>query len=159
AATAFGTVGAKLLLGARRVERLEQVAREANQAGAAEAHMRALDVSQTASISSFVDWTRERIAGVGLYVLINNAGGALGLDTIAEGKDSDWETMMQTNVLGVLRMTRAALPLIPRDAGATIFTVGSHADRWPYEGGSAYCGAKAAAAQITRVLRLELCGT
>ena len=83
-----------------------------------------------------------------LHVLINNAGGALGLDTVAEGKDDDWETMMQTNVLGVLRMTRTALPLMPRDAGASIINIGSHADRAPYEGGSAYCGVKAAAAQI-----------
>jgi len=159
AAKTFGATGAKLLLGARRVDRLEQVAVEANQAGAAGAHFRALDVSQTASVNSFVDWTRERIAGSKLHVLINNAGGALGLDTVAEGKDADWETMLQTNVLGVLRMTRAALPLMPHDAGASILNVGSHADRAPYEGGSAYCGVKAAAAQITRVLRLELCGT
>ena len=159
AATAFGATGARLLLGARRVDRLKQVATEAMQSGAAEAHFRDLDVSQTASVNSFVAWTRERIASSGLHVLINNAGGALGLDIVAEGKDADWETMMQTNVLGVLRMTRAALPLMPHDAGASILNVGSHADRWPYEGGSAYCGVKAAAAQITRVLRLELCGT
>ena len=159
AATAFGATGAKVLLGARRVERLQQVAAEARQAGATEAHVRTLDVSQTANVNAFVDWARERIDGNGLHVLINNAGGALGLDTVAAGKDADWETMVQTNVLGVLRMTRAALPLMPHDAGATIFTVGSHADRWPYEGGSAYCGVKAAAAQISRVLRLELCGT
>lgn len=159
AATAFGATGAKLLLGARRVDRLKLVAAEAKQAGAAEAHFHALDVSQTGSVNAFVDWTRQRIAGDKLHVLINNAGGALGLDTVAEGKDADWETMMQTNVLGVLRMTRTALPLIPHDAGASIINVGSHADRSPYEGGSAYCGVKAAAAQITRVLRLELCGT
>ena len=164
AARAFGAEGAKLLLGARRVDRLEQVAAEARQAGAADAQVHALDVSQTASVETFVAWARETIRHPksetrNLHVLINNAGGAHGLDPVAEGKDEDWETMMQANVLGVLRMTRAALPLMPRDAGASIINVGSHADRWPYEGGSAYCGAKAAAAQITRVLRLELCGT
>ena len=159
AATAFGATGAKLLLGARRVDRLQQVAAEAKSAGAAEALFRELDVSKTDSVNSFVDWTRAQVADSKLHVLVNNAGGALGLDTVAEGKDADWETMVQTNVLGVLRMTRAALPLLAHDDGATIFTVGSHADRAPYEGGSAYCGVKAAAAQITRVLRLELCGT
>ena len=159
AAVAFGAAGVRLLLGARRIDRLEHVATEAMQAGATVVHFRALDVSQTASVNAFAEWAREKIGGGGLHVLINNAGGALGLDTVAEGKDADWETMMQTNVLGVLRMTRAALPLIPRDAGASIITVGSHADRWPYEGGSAYCGVKAAVAQISRVLRLELSGT
>lgn len=156
-ATAFGAEGAKLLLGARRVDRLEKVADEARKAGASEAHVQALDVADTSSVNAFVSWVKTKTPR--LDVLINNAGGAHGLDTVAEGKDADWETMMQVNVLSVLRMTRAALPLIPPDAGASIINIGSHADRSPYEGGSAYCGAKAAAALITRVLRLELCGT
>jgi 3-hydroxy acid dehydrogenase/malonic semialdehyde reductase len=156
-AVAFGAAGARLLLGARRVDRLEQVAAEVRKAGASEAHVHSLDVADTQSVNAFVSWARSKTQR--LDVLINNAGGAHGLDTITEGKDEDWETMMQANVLGVLRMTRAALPLIPHDAGASIINIGSHADRAPYEGGSAYCGAKAAAAQITRVLRLELCGT
>lgn len=164
AARAFGAEGAKLLLGARRMDRLEKVATEARRAGASEAHVQVLDVSKSASVEEFMGWLKHRIADgqspiVNLHVLINNAGGALGLDSVVEGKDEDWEAMVQSNVLGLLRMTRAALPLMPHDAGATIINVGSHADRWPYEGGSAYCGVKAAAAQITRVLRLELYGT
>jgi NADP-dependent 3-hydroxy acid dehydrogenase YdfG len=67
--------------------------------------------------------------------------------------------MLQSNVLGVLRMTRAALPLIPHDAGATIINIGSIAGHEAYEGGAAYCAAKAGELQITRVLRLELSGT
>ena len=67
--------------------------------------------------------------------------------------------MLQTNVLGVLRMTRAALPLMPHHAGATIINIGSNASRQPYEGGSAYCAAKAGELHLTRVLRLELNGT
>jgi NADP-dependent 3-hydroxy acid dehydrogenase YdfG len=78
---------------------------------------------------------------------------------VAEGKDEDWEFMMQTNVLGVLRVTRAALPLMLNNPGGSIINVGSHASRWVYEGGSAYCAAKAGELQITRVLRLELNGT
>jgi len=164
AAKAFGAEGAKLLLGARRLDLLKAVANEARQAGAKEAHFHRVDVSETSSIEAFIGWAGEMIqtpksGARNLHVLINNAGGAHGLDTIADGKDADWEIMLQSNVLSVLRVTRAALPLIPHDAGASIINVGSHADRWPYEGGSAYCGAKAAAAQITRVLRLELCGT
>lgn len=164
AARAFGRAGAKLLLGARRMDRLEQVATEARKLGAAAAHFHALDVGHTASVETFVAWARKLItkepsAEGGLHVLINNAGGAQGLDSVREGKDEDWETMFQSNVLGVLRMTRAALPLMPQDAGATILNIGSLAGHVAYEGGSAYCAAKAGELQITRCLRLELNGT
>jgi 3-hydroxy acid dehydrogenase/malonic semialdehyde reductase len=164
AARAFAAEGSRLLLGARRVERLEQVASEAKKNGAREAHAHALDVSQTASVESFATWARGKIGtqgslGAGLSVLINNAGGAQGLDTVAEGKDEDWEAMMQSNVLGILRMTRAALPLIPKDCGSSIINIGSLAGRVAYEGGAAYCAAKAGELQITRALRLELNGT
>jgi len=164
AARAFGAEGSKLLIGARRVERLEQVAAEARKAGAAEAHFHFLDVANTESVEKFVAWSRAKIAdnkssAPRLDVLINNAGGAHGFDTVAQGKDEDWEAMMQSNVLGLLRMTRAALPLMLENPGGSIINVGSHASRWAYEGGSAYCGAKAAELLITRTLRLELNGT
>jgi NADP-dependent 3-hydroxy acid dehydrogenase YdfG len=158
-ARAFGVEGAKLLLGARRVDRLQQVADESRKAGSPEAHFRSLDVSRTASVEEFMGWVRERIGSARLDVLVNNAGGALGLDTVAEGKDEDWETMLQTNVLGVLRVTRAALPLMLENVGGSIINVGSHASRYTYEGGSAYSAAKAGELQITRTLRLELNGT
>jgi 3-hydroxy acid dehydrogenase / malonic semialdehyde reductase len=158
-ARAFGGAGAKLLLGARRQDRLETVAAEARAAGASQVTVHALDVSQTSSVENFMAWARQQIGAAGLYVLINNAGGAHGLDSVAEGKDADWETMIQTNTLGVLRMVRAALPLLPHHTGASILNVGSLAAHTPYEGGSAYCAAKAGELQITRCLRLELNGT
>lgn len=157
AATAFAAEGANLLLGARRMDRLEKVADEAKKAGAPAAHYHSLDVSQTPSVEKFVAWAKGKTGS--LHVLINNAGGAHGLDTVAEGKDEDWETMLQTNVLGILRVTRAALPLMSRDDGATIQNIGSLAARAAYAGGSAYCAAKAGELQITRVLRQELFGT
>lgn len=157
AARLFAAQGSKLLLGARRLDRLEKIANEARQAGAAEAHFHTLDVSQTASVNAFAEWGRD-IAGQ-INVLINNAGGAHGLDPVAQGKDEDWETMLQTNVLGILRMTRAVLPLIPHDAGSSIINIGSTAGHVAYEGGAAYCAAKAGELQITRTLRLELNGT
>jgi hypothetical protein len=157
AAKLFAAEGSRLLLGARRVDRLEEVASEARKAGAPEAHFHNLDVSQTASVNAFVDWARTQTKQID--VLINNAGGALGTDTVAEGKDADWETMLQTNVLGVLRMTRAVLPLMPHDAGSYIINIGSLAGHVAYEGGAAYCAAKAGESQITRTLRLELNGT
>jgi len=159
AAIAFGAAGAKLLLGARRVDRLKKVAAESQKTGAAAAHFHELDVSKTASVEAFISWAGKQIGGKNLHVLINNAGGAHGIDTIADGKDADWEAMIQSNVLGVLRVTRAALPLIPRDAGASIINIGSVAGHTAYEGGAVYCAAKAGELQITRALRLELLGT
>src|SRR5579863_3125057 len=162
AATAFAEQGARLLLGARRLDRLEKVTAAAKKAGAAATHWHELDVARTASVETFMAWAKGKIGAPkngGLHVLIDNAGGAHGVDTIATGKDGDWETMLQTNVLGVLRVTRAALPLVPHDAGATIINIGSLAARAAYAGGSAYCAAKAGELQLTRVLRQELFGT
>jgi NADP-dependent 3-hydroxy acid dehydrogenase YdfG len=167
AARAFGAEGAKLLLGARRVDRLEKVAAKARQAGAAEAYFHKLDVTNTPSVKAFIIWAKSKIQNPGvqtpgpacLHVLVNNAGGAHGLDTVAGGKDADWEVMIQTNVLGLLRVTRAALPLMPPDAGASIINIGSVAGHTAYEGGAVYCAAKAGELQITRALRMELNGT
>jgi 3-hydroxy acid dehydrogenase/malonic semialdehyde reductase len=173
AARAFGAEGARLLIGARRVERLESVAAEARRSGSPEVCFHPLDVSQTPSVETFVTWAGEQIhrpaqpptpekpnpEAPGIDVLINNAGGAQGLDTVAEGRDADWETMMQTNVLGLLRMTRAVLPLMLNRPGGSILNIGSLAGHTAYEGGAAYCAAKAGELQITRALRLELSGT
>ena len=164
AARAFGEAGAKLLLGARRVDRLEAVASEARRAGSPRAEVHALDVAKTSSVNAFLEWVKQKIEGPNskpgvLHVLINNAGGAHGLDPVADAKDEDWEAMFQSNVLGVLRMTRATIPLLARDAGSSIINIGSVAGHTAYEGGAAYCAAKAGELQITRALRLELNGT
>lgn len=157
AARAFAREGAKLLLGARRVDRLHEVALEARKSGAGDAQYSLLDVSSTDSVNGFAGWARTLTPAID--VLINNAGGAKGIDTVAEGKDEDWEFMMQTNVLGVLRVTRACLPSMIGNPGSSIINIGSIAGRVAYEGGSAYCAAKAGELQITKALRLELCGT
>ena len=157
AARAFGAQGAKLLLGARRVERLQDAANAAKKSGAPAAHVHALDVSKTSSVDEFANWARTLTDKID--VLINNAGGAHGLDPVATGKDDDWEAMFQSNVLGVLRVTRACLPMMVNNPGSSILNIGSVAGHVAYEGGAAYCGAKAAELQITRALRLELCGT
>jgi NADP-dependent 3-hydroxy acid dehydrogenase YdfG len=157
AALAFAKAGAHVILGARRLDRLESVAAQCREAAASSAHAHILDVASTDSVTTFTTWLRTLTERVD--ILINNAGGALGLDTVADGKDDDWEGMFQSNVLGLLRVTRAILPLLPHHAGASILNIGSIAGRVAYEGGSAYCGAKAAELQISRALRLELCGT
>jgi len=156
-ARAFGAQGAKLLLGARRVERLEAVAADAKKAGSPAAQVRVLDIAQTKSVEDFMAWVRSHTDRVD--VLVNNAGGAKGLEPVAQARDEDWEFMMQTNVLGLLRMTRACLPLMVNNPGSSILNIGSVAGHVAYEGGAAYCGAKAAELKITQALRLELSGT
>ncbi len=153
----FAGLGVNLLLGARREDRLAAVADECSELGAASVHVHHLDVVNTQSVNAFADWTRS-IAGR-VDVLVNNAGGAHGVDRVEDGKDSDWETMFQSNALGILRVTRAVLPLMKPYPGGIILNIGSIAGRVAYEGGSAYCASKAAELSITKALRLELNGT
>lgn len=157
AAKAFGALGCHVILGARRVDRLEAAATAASAAGAVSTHVHALDVASTESVGAYIDWVKTLTPRID--VLINNAGGAHGLDPVATVRDADLEAMVQSNLLGVIRVTRAALPLIPHHAGAWIINIGSIAGRTAYEGGAAYCGVKAAELKITQALRLELNGT
>lgn len=157
AAIAFGAAGCHLLLGARRLGKLEEVAVAARQAGAPAAHTHPLDVGNTPSVEAFAAWVRT--VGPHVEVLINNAGGAQGLDSVSNGRDEDWEAMVQSNFLGLLRVTRAVLPLIPLHCGGYILNLGSIAGHTAYEGGAVYCGVKAAEKIATQALRLELNGT
>src|ERR1041385_2319555 len=118
AAVAFAREGARLLLGARRMDRLDEVAGKCRDAGAGAAEVQRLDVASTPSVEAFAQWVKSRAGKVD--ILINNAGGAHGLEPVAQGKDEDWEAMMQINVLGVLRMTRAILPFMQGTNGSII---------------------------------------
>ncbi len=157
AARAFGAAGANVILGARRVDRLEKVAAEARAAGAPQALFHALDVASTPSANAFAAWIKQHTPK--LDVLVNNAGGAHGLDHVKDAKDEDLEAMIQSNVLGLFRVTRALLPLMLNNPGGIILNLGSIAGRVAYEGGAMYCGCKAAELKFTQSLRLELCGT
>ena len=154
-ACAFAREKCNLLLGARRTERILNLADECRKLGSPSANAHFLDVAKTSSVETFISWAKTLTNRID--VLINNAGGAHGLDPVATAKDEDWEAMFESNVLGVLRVTRATLPLMQNTEGS-IINIGSVAGRVAYEGGAAYCGAKAAELSITRALRLELCG-
>lgn len=157
AAVAFGRAGCHVILAARRLDRLQRVAEAAGAAGAASAQPCVLDVASTPSVEDFA--ARISTTAPRVDVLINNAGGAHGLDPVATAQDSDLEAMVQSNFLGLLRVTRALLPRIPHHAGGWILNVGSVAGHAAYEGGAAYCGVKAGERSITQALRLELNGT
>ncbi|MCW2882220.1 MAG: short-chain alcohol dehydrogenase [Sphaerisporangium sp.] len=91
-------------------------------------------------------------------VLINNAGGAVGMEPVAEGLVDDWQRMYEVNVLGSLRMTRALLPKLIESGDGVLLMLTSVAGLVSYEGGGGYCAAKHAQTSMTETLRLELCG-
>lgn len=146
AATALAGVGFDVVVGARREQRLRQVAQ------AAGGHHRVLDVTDPDSIARFVD-SLDRVE-----LLVNNAGGALGLDRVAGAPDDRWRQMWEVNFLGVVRMTRALLPALLASGDGQIINVGSIAGFETYPGGAGYTGAKHAARALTKTLRLELLG-
>jgi NADP-dependent 3-hydroxy acid dehydrogenase YdfG len=149
-ARALAREGFRLVLGARRKDKLEQIRAELG----AEAYL--LDVRELASVEGFF----AKIARLheSIDVLINNAGLAAGLDPVAEGKDDDWIQMLETNVLGLLRVTRAALPLLRKAPSSHIVNLGSVAGFEVYPGGAGYTASKHAVRAISRTLRLELVG-
>jgi NADP-dependent 3-hydroxy acid dehydrogenase YdfG len=149
-ARALATAGFKLVLGARRENRLLAVAHELGGRGLP------LDVRDQASIAAFVGAIAAEYGQA--EVLINNAGLAAGLQPLAEGSDADWVQMMETNVLGLLRVTKAMLPLLRRAPRAHIVNLGSVAGFEVYPGGVGYTASKHAVRAITRTLRLELMG-
>jgi len=154
AATARALAGAGYLpvLGARRLDRLVRVAAETG--GLAFA----LDVTDPASVEAFLDHV-ELEAGRA-DVLVNNAGGALGLTPIAEGDERDWRSMLDTNVLGLMRVTRAFIPLLRRSprGHAHIVNMSSTAGIETYWGAGGYAAAKHAVRAISQTLRIELNG-
>ena len=148
AATArrLASEGFEVVIGARREDRLREVAAEAG------ARAIPLDVTDAASVDAFCAEVPS------CRVLVNNAGGALGRDTIAESDEDEWRWMYEANVLGVLRMTKALLPAIEASGDGHVVMVGSIAGHEPYVGGAGYNAAKFGLRAMTKVLRLELLG-
>jgi hypothetical protein len=151
-ATARSLAGAgfSVVVGARRIDRLARLASEIG------ARALTLDVRDQESIASFVRAIEAEYGQI--EILVNNAGLAAGLEPIAEGRDEDWVQMMETNVLGVLRMTRSCLPLLRKAPRAHIVNMGSVAGFEVYPGGVGYTASKHAVRAISRTLRLELLG-
>ncbi|WP_062311021.1 SDR family NAD(P)-dependent oxidoreductase [Demequina rhizosphaerae] len=145
-ARALAADGWHVILGARRVDRLEALAEEIG--GTA---LR-LDVTDQESVDAFCD------AIESCDLLLNNAGGALGTSSIAEGDTDEWQWMYDVNVLGTLRVTKALLPKLVASGDGQVINIGSIAAREPYKGGGGYNAAKHAVAAMTRVLRIELLG-
>ena len=135
-----------MVVGARRLERLEALAEEIGGLALP------LDVTDDESVAAFVAEVPE------CQVLVNNAGGALGLDPVEHADLAQWQAMYDTNVLGVLRMTKGLLPALERDGAGIVIIIGSIAGIEPYEGGAGYNAAKHAVRALRTVLRYELVG-
>ncbi len=139
AAAGFDTIAA-----ARRIERCEELAREVGGQAAR------LDVADPASVDALAP-------GLGrVDVVVHSAGGAHGLDRLEDTVEERWQTMYESNVLGVMRVTRALLPALRASEGGHIVIVGSVAGQEVYEGGAGYTAAKHAVNALARTLRLEL---
>lgn len=138
--------GWDVVIGARRMDRLEAVASELG------ARALPLDVTDPASVADFAEQVE------GCRLLVNNAGGAIGLEPVAEADLSDWQAMYDSNVLGAVRVTQALLAQLVASGAGHVVTIGSIAGLEPYPGGGGYNAAKHAIRAVMEVLRMELLG-
>lgn len=147
-AVALGAAGYEVVLGARRVDKLTDVAHRIGDAGGS-ARVVELDVTDQASVDALAAAVPQ------CDVLVNNAGGALGMESVEGAVEDKWRWMYEVNVLGTLRVTRALLPALKVAKGAVI-TIGSIAARQNYPGGAGYNAAKHGERALTEVLRQEI---
>lgn len=154
-ARAFAARGDRLVLAARRTEPLQELAREL--AAQSAVFPLTLDVRDRQAVEAALTALPEAFRAVD--ILVNNAGLALGLEPSPRANLDDWDTMVDTNIKGVMYCTRLLLPgMVERNRGH-IVNIGSTAGSWPYPGGNVYGGTKAFVAQFTRNLRADLLGT
>jgi NADP-dependent 3-hydroxy acid dehydrogenase YdfG len=145
-ARALAKAGFAVVLGARRLDRCKAVAEDIGGTALP------LDVTDSESVRAFVEAVPE------CRLLVNNAGGAKGLEPVAEADEDAWRWMFETNVIGTLRVTKALLPALIDSGDGHIVTVTSVAALGPYDNGAGYTGAKHAQAMLHRTLRGELLG-
>lgn len=149
----YAEKGYSLILAARRMDRLEKLAGELG----VSCHLIHLDVRDRKAVFQAVEQVPEAFSDV--EILINNAGLALGLGSSAQADLDDWETMVDTNIKGLLFLTRALLPKMVKRSSAHIVNLGSVAGSWPYPGGNVYGATKAFVEQFSRNLRCDVLGS
>ncbi|OCR02873.1 NAD(P)-dependent oxidoreductase [Oscillatoriales cyanobacterium USR001] len=156
-AKVFAQNGAKLILAARRLERLKQMVAELNKEFETQVYLLQLDVRDRDQVESVL--TRLPDSWTSVDILINNAGLSRGLDKLHEGDFQDWAEMIDTNVKGLLYVTRYIVPgMVSRGRGHVI-NIGSIAGHQTYPGGNVYCASKAAVKAISEGLKQDLLGT
>lgn len=153
----FAQHGARLILAARRVDRLRNLAARIAESNRTYVHLLELDVRHAGVVARALGELPEEWCDIEL--LVNNAGLARGFSSLAEGDSRDWDEMIDTNVKGLLYVTRAVLPgMIERGRGHVI-NIGSISGSEAYPNGTVYCGTKAAVDIMSRALRMDLLGT
>jgi serine 3-dehydrogenase len=156
-AQAFAREGARLILSARRKERVDALAEELRKTHGTESLTFHLDVRQQPAVEKAVQDLPA--AWQDIEVLVNNAGLSRGLDKLHEGKLQDWEEMIDTNMKGLLYVSRAVIPGMVARGKGTIINIGSLAGHEVYPGGNVYCATKFAVDALTRGLRHDLFDT
>lgn len=153
-ARVFAEGGAKLLLCARREDRLQALATELKEKYGTEIYTFALDVRAQSQVEQA--FSHLPAAWQSIDILVNNAGLSSGLDLVHEADVEDWEVMIDTNIKGLLYVTRAVSPgMVERNSGH-IINLGSIAGREAYRGGSVYCATKHAVRAFTHAFRMDL---
>ena len=156
-ARAFAAEGSHLILAARRIERVQALADQLHAEFGVDTLPLALDVRDQAAVSQVIGGLPERWAPID--ILLNNAGLSRGLDKLQEGKIQDWDEMIDTNLKGLLYVTRAATPgRVARGRGHVI-NIGSIAGHEIYPNGNVYCATKFAVVTLSKGLRLDSVGT
>ncbi|HET8656210.1 MAG TPA: SDR family NAD(P)-dependent oxidoreductase [Longimicrobiaceae bacterium] len=155
-ARAFAAAGARLVLAARSGDRLESLAAELREAHGTEVHLLPLDVRDAGVVTRVLE---DLPSGWGeIDVLVNNAGLSRGLEPLGEGEIRDWEEMIDTNVKGLLYVTRAVLPGMVQRGRGHVVNIGSTAGHEVYPGGAVYCATKHAVHALTQGMRMDLLG-
>jgi len=152
-ARAFAYNGARLVLAARRLDMLEKLAAELP----VETHLLQLDVRNRGGVRTAIAAIPERLAAID--VLVNNAGLSRGLEPFHEASEDDWEEMIDTNIKGLLHVSRAVLPGMVARGHGHVINVGSLAGCETYPKGNVYCASKAAVRALNKAMRLDLLGT
>ncbi|BAZ22047.1 short-chain dehydrogenase/reductase SDR [Kalymmatonema gypsitolerans NIES-4073] len=155
-AKVFANAGAKLILAARRLERLQELV-ELSDTTSVQYHLLQLDVSDRSAVESAISTLPP--AWSDIDILINNAGLSRGLDKLHEGDIQDWEEMIDTNIKGLLYLTRYVVPGMVSRARGHVVNIGSIAGHQTYPNGNVYCGTKAAVRAISEGLKQDLLGT
>ncbi len=153
----FAHEGAKLILAARRLERLQQLADTLTQEFNIEIHLLQLDVRDRIAVESAISTLPA--AWSNIDILINNAGLSRGLDKLHEGDLQNWEEMIDTNIKGLLYLTRYVVPGMVSRGHGHVVNLGSIAGHQTYPGGNVYCATKAAVKAISEGLKQDLLGT
>jgi len=150
----FAENGYNIIITGRRKERLDELEKKLSISGNIKVLPLNFDVRNNDEVKSVIGNLPEEWKNID--ILVNNAGLAVGLDPLYNGNTDDWDRMIDTNIKGLLYVTRAVAPLMVERGKGHIFNIGSIAGKGVYEGGNVYCATKAAVDSLTRSMRIDM---